>query len=79
VSPQPSHGALRVEFALDGTGEATLELVDVTGRRVTVRDLGSLGPGRHALDLGVHLPAGIYVVRLTQGARALVRKAIVLR
>ena len=79
VSPQPSRGTLRVDFTLADTGPATLELVDVAGRRVIARDLAGLGAGRHAVDLREGLPVGVYLVRLTQAGRALVKKAVVLR
>ena len=79
VSPQPSRGALRVDFTLGDGGPATLELVDVAGRRVIARDLTALGAGRHAVDLRAGLPVGVYLVRLTQAGRALVRKAVILR
>ncbi len=78
VSPQPSRGALRVEFTLADDGPAVLELVDIAGRRVAARALGTMGAGRYAVDLREHLPAGVYLVRLTQGLRAAVRKAVVL-
>jgi SdiA-regulated protein len=75
--PQPGHGRLRVEFAL-GEGPARLELLDVTGRRVASRDVGALGPGRHALALGEALHSGVYLARLTQGGRARTMKMVVL-
>jgi hypothetical protein len=44
--------------------------VDVSGRRVLAREVGSLGPGRHTVNLaeGRKVATGIYWVRLTQGA-----------
>ena len=74
---QPARGTLWVEFAL-GDGPARLELLDVTGRRVASRDVGALGPGRHALALGERLHSGVYLARLTQGGRARTTKAVVL-
>jgi hypothetical protein len=69
--PNPAIGGrLMVHFAL-ATGEAaTLELLDVAGRRVTGRTVGTLGAGRHSIDLGEgrRLKPGLYFVRLTQGA-----------
>lgn len=78
LSPQPSRGALRVEFTLAGDEPASLELVDITGRRVDSRRLAMSGAGRHAIELRQRLPAGVYLVRLTQGARTVMRKAVVL-
>jgi hypothetical protein len=45
------------------------------------RDVGALGAGSHALTLGAGFPLepGVYLLRLTQGARAVTARAIVLR
>jgi hypothetical protein len=42
----------------------------VSGRKVREREVSSLGPGVHVVDLaaGAHLSPGIYLARLTQGA-----------
>jgi hypothetical protein len=77
--PNPTHGPLRIELSLPTAGHATLELVDVAGRRVVSRDLNALGAGRHVVDLRESLPAGVYLVRLIQGNRARVMKAAVIR
>lgn len=78
LSPQPSRGVLRVELTLADDGPAFLELMDVAGRRVEWRRLATSGPGRYAIELNRRLPAGIYLVRLTQGPRAVTKKAVVL-
>ncbi len=79
VRPNPTHGALRVEFSLAPGQAATLELLDIAGRRVAVHEVGALGAGRHQLELRQGLPAGVYLVRLVQGTQARVMKAVVLR
>jgi hypothetical protein len=56
-----------------------LEVLDVTGRRVAERDVGSWGPGRHRLELREELPAGVYLVRIMQGSQARVTKAVLVR
>jgi len=70
---------LRVEFDLAADPTATLEVMDVTGRCLLSQDVGSLGPGHHEMALREALPAGIYLVRLTQAGTMRVRKAVVLR
>jgi hypothetical protein len=68
--PNPAVGGrLRVHFALPGDAPAMLELFDLSGRRIVQRAVGSMGAGRHVVDLASdrRLRAGIYVVRLTQG------------
>ena len=79
VSPIPARGALRVEFSLTDGQPATLELLDVTGRRLSSREVGGLGPGRHRLELRDDLPAGVYLVRLTQSSRVGTTKAVWLK
>jgi hypothetical protein len=55
--------------------------MDVGGRRVLARELDGLGAGAHAVRLGevAALPPGLYLVRLTQGARSLGVKLAVVR
>jgi hypothetical protein len=70
-----------VRFSLPGDHPATLELFDLKGRRIASRDVGSLGAGDHLVSLSDRpdLPAGIYLVRLTQDQRALTAKACIVR
>jgi len=58
-----------VAFALPSEAAARLELLDVSGRRVRAREVGSLGAGRHRVNLaeGRRVTPGLYWVRLTQG------------
>ncbi|HKQ59308.1 MAG TPA: hypothetical protein VJY35_15705 [Candidatus Eisenbacteria bacterium] len=81
IRPNPAGGELSVAFALEGGGSARIELLDVAGRRVLAREVGSMGPGQHVLRLeeAKRLPAGIYTVRLIQGARAVAARAAIVR
>ena len=68
--PNPwQDGPLRVEFSTAIEDEVSLEVLDVAGRRVLARDLGTLAPGRHSatIDVGTRLRAGVRFVRLRQG------------
>ena len=78
--PNPVLDRLTVRFALPDAAPARLELFDLAGRRVTAREVGSLGPGEHAVELGraAGIPAGIYLVRLTQAARAQTARVVVI-
>ena len=81
VRPNPALGrALTVEFALPSAKPARLELLDIMGRRVTGRDVGALGAGRHVVNLseGRRLAPGIYLLRLTQDTDVRVTRAAVL-
>jgi hypothetical protein len=76
--PNPAIGGrMVVHFALPSGEPATLELLDVAGRRVRQQAVGVLGAGRHAVDLslGQRLKAGLYFVRLSQGTSERVVRA----
>ena len=78
--PNPARGEIRVWFTLPSREPATLELMDVAGRRVIRREVGSLGPGPHALTLGSpSLRPGLYFLRLAQAGRAIRGRAVVVR
>jgi sugar lactone lactonase YvrE len=80
--PNPAtRRALTVRFTLPRPAPAQLELVDVTGRRVTAREVGGLGAGTHAIDLAAGRPSlgsGVYFVRLIQGGDVAVRRIVLL-
>ena len=78
--PNPAHGSLRIAFALPSAAPATLELIDIAGRRVARRDVASLGPGHHELALGdPRLKAGLYFLRLTQAGQVLTARVVLMR
>lgn len=80
VFPNPTRGDLSVRFTTLEAGPVQLELLDVAGRRVAVRDTEHLVPGPHEVLLseGSRLPPGIYVVRVGLGALEHVQRIIVL-
>ena len=79
ITPNPSRNGFSVRFALPGNGPATLEVVDVTGRRVASREVGQLGAGEHEIAFGRDrsFQSGMYWVRLIQAGRSFTRKAVV--
>jgi hypothetical protein len=81
--PNPSPGpTLDVLFSLTDERPAVLELLDLGGRCVASREVGSLGPGNHVVAFGreaAALPAGLYVVRLARGGSTLTCKAAIVR
>ena len=81
VRPNPTVREVWVSFTLPRLSGAQLSLVDITGRRVRQREVGSLGEGKHLLNLaeGSLLPAGVYVVRLEQGGRVQTARVSVIR
>jgi FG-GAP-like repeat/FG-GAP repeat len=77
VRPNPAFQRLNVVFDLPRSGDASLELWDIQGRRVESRDVGALGSGSHSVTLGggTRLAPGVYVVRLIQGDRVFTTRA----
>jgi hypothetical protein len=78
--PNPATNAGTIAFTLSSSDPATLELVDVTGRKVQSRDVSAFGAGPHQVPLadGGRLRPGIYFVRLQQGGLARTKRIVVL-
>jgi hypothetical protein len=73
--PNPAVRELTLSITLPSAASATLALVDVAGRVVATREVGSLGPGTHPVTLrGESLKPGVYVVALRQGDRTVTRR-----
>ena len=78
--PNPSIGSMSFAFSLADDSPATLELVDLVGRRVFTRQVGSLGTGFHIVPLNnANLPIGIYAIKLTQHGRTLSSKVTMIK
>jgi hypothetical protein len=68
--PNPARaGAVVLRLTLPDSAPADLEVLDVAGRRVASRAVGSLGAGRHRVTLTPAQPMrpGIYFARLRRG------------
>ena len=78
--PNPAGPELTVAFSLPTREPATIELLDVAGRRVIGRPVGAYGPGDHVIRLGDgrRFSPGVYLLRLSQGKRSVMRKTVVL-
>lgn len=82
VRPNPWRGGpLEVRFTLPTDQPATLDLLDVAGRRIVRRSLVGHGAGPQAigLDEGARLAPGLYLVRVTQGTESRTMRVAVLR
>lgn len=79
--PNPTVGVATVAFSLPDDRPARLDVIDVKGRIVRTRDVGSLGGGSHVLSLASEAPlgAGMYWIRLTHPERTLTTKGLVVR
>ncbi len=81
VYPNPGRGDVWVGFSLPLEGPATLDVMDIAGRRVRSLEVGSRGRGSHLVRLGGNgsLQSGVYWVRLSQAGRSVIAKAAVLK
>jgi hypothetical protein len=80
VRPNPCIGGIiTAHFMLPNERPARLDLIDVTGRRVVSRDVGSLGVGSHSINMaeGKRLSAGLYFLRLIQGVNVRSTRVVV--
>jgi hypothetical protein len=77
--PNPTRGRVAATVSLPTAAPASLELVDLSGRRV--REFAVVGAGTHTLnlELGRDVGAGLYLLRLRQGGQEAVRKLTVVR
>jgi cytochrome c peroxidase len=81
-NPVRSRDVTVIRFALPEARDVSLDVFDVTGRRVTTLAQGRLEPGLHTLawrgtsNTGVHLPSGVYLYRLAAGTDHAERKLI---
>jgi hypothetical protein len=81
LKTNPAVRDIVVAFSLPDARPATLELLDISGRRVVTQEVGSLGPGRHTLTLGAGMsqPPGVYLVRLRRVGQSFTIRAVVIR
>ncbi len=81
VAARGSREGVGVAFDLPGDGAATLVLVDVTGRSLAAREVGSLGQGRHEVVFtpSREAPSGIYWVVLSRAGERVSRKVALLK
>ena len=78
--PNPFNPSTRIDFALATAGHATLEVLDLAGRRLAVLVDGPRHAGAHHVtwdgtdDRGARQAAGVYLYRLTAPGQVLTRK-----
>jgi hypothetical protein len=79
LRPNPTAEEPVVAFTLGRAGDASLEVLDLAGRRVAHRDLLGLEPGRHVMRVGRALPPGVYMISLSQAGERRTARAVVRR
>ena len=72
---------MAVSFSLPDAGRATLDMLDIAGRRVASIEVGAAGAGRHVVSFGnsASFHAGVYLVRLRHAGHSIVRKCVIAR
>jgi subtilisin family serine protease len=84
-APNPFTASTRLEFSLDRSREVRVEVLDVSGRRVTTLATGLFAAGPHVLDWdgrdaqGRPAAAGIYFCRLRADDTTLTRRMVLKR
>jgi hypothetical protein len=78
--PHPTRGTGVISFSLPSSEPADLQVVDPRGRIVWAREVESLGPGSHALEIGAEtrLRPGAYWIRLRRGTENLTARGVAL-
>ena len=81
ATPNPSHsGGFTISFALPSADPASLEVFDLAGRRMWGEAVnGRAGTQTTAVGGSAALPAGVYLVQLTQGGRSATTRVVVSR
>lgn len=83
--PNPVQGRTALQFRLTERSRATMEIVDVLGRRVRSLHEGTMGAGVHTVawtgddDSGRPVPAGMYFARLITDRETRVTKLFMVR
>lgn len=79
--PNPATRNARVSFSLAGGAPATIEIVDVGGRRVAAQRYEASESGAHSIALAPScgLAPGLYFVRLTQGTHVLTARGTIMK
>ena len=82
--PNPFTSAATLRFTLAEASDVTIEVLDLAGRRVATLYEGAAAAGEHSVrwdgrdGAGSDRAAGMYVVRLSAGARSVTRKLLLL-
>ena len=78
VEPNPFSRSAWIRFALPAASRVTLDVLDVTGRRVsTLMEDAAISAGEHQVSVrGAGLKPGIYLVRLRAGGRSHTAKLV---
>ena len=75
--PNPTTGNSSIQFSLKQTGSVSIDILDISGRKVAGLPADIFQAGNTSIQLPVgDLPAGMYMVRLTTGETTITRKLV---
>jgi DNA-binding beta-propeller fold protein YncE len=84
-SPNPARGPVRFSISFEQAGVATVDIMDLTGRRVRTLTRGEAATGAVELawdlndDAGRRVPPGVYLASARMGGERLSHRVLVLR
>jgi hypothetical protein len=85
IGPNPSAGAVHMEYELPRAGDVTLRVFDLAGRRVAELAAGTQRAGVHSVEWnatsrdGRKLAPGVYLVQLQMGPKSVLRRVVLTR
>ncbi len=78
--PNPARGATGIRYFLPKKETVTLDLYDLSGRRIRRLSEGTQAAGDHALTWsGDEAPAGVYFLRIRAGGESATRRVVLLK
>ena len=83
--PNPFGASTSLELVLEREERLSVEVYDVSGRRVTILASGLMGKGRHLLSwdgcdpAGRRVPSGVYFLRVSGAGHSQTKKLVVVR
>lgn len=82
IYPNPFIGSTIIRYTLAEDTDISLTVHDMMGRKVAVLAEGRVDKGQHQVDFHAaeyHLPPGLFLIRLRQGANVITRKMILMQ
>jgi len=85
IRPNPSEGAVSINYSLARSDEVEVSVYDATGKFVRRLVSGEVDAGRHVIEWdgrdyrGLEVGSGLYFIELKAGSRTFIRKLIMLR
>ena len=79
ASENPARGAFALRFTLPTAGPASLDVMDIAGRRVRHDAWRALAAGAHEWRSNGLLPPGVYLARVTHGGESSAARVVVLQ